>query len=147
MTRSKRRQNRATLAVDLAELDAIINALVHDWGGDLDPGLLAYLNAKRENLRKRVRAQASSTDNEGEAMSVTQDDPVTRSTASGLSGQFIPAELDALITTAVKLWQRAGLDDFGPDLNLTSEQAVALSKAQAIAAADWDLPEPEETAS
>lgn len=140
MTRSKRRRNRATLAVDLAELDAIITALVSNWGDDLDPGLLAYLDAKRVNLRTRTGEPAS---NEGEAMSVTQDDPVTRSTASGLSGRFIPAELDALITTAVKLWQRAGLDDFGPDLNLTSEQAVALSKAQAITAADWDLPEGE----
>ncbi len=61
MTRSKRRQNRATLEVDLAELDAIINALVHDWGGDLDPGLLSYLDTKRTNLRKRIGETASAT--------------------------------------------------------------------------------------
>lgn len=69
MTRSKRRQNRATLAVDLAELDAIINALVHDWGGDLDPGLLAYLDAKRENLRKRI---GGTGEGEGEGCSCCQ---------------------------------------------------------------------------
>ncbi len=55
---TRKRQDQATLVVDLNELNQIIGALIA-WSRPPDPGLLAYLSTKRENLRKRIGETAS----------------------------------------------------------------------------------------